>query len=256
MVDLSSRIQGDLKTKKPSEIKAQLVKEGYTEKDVDEALTKYYSTKDKPKVSTQAPTTITVDGTGEEIPLKGHETFGPFDAAITVVVIGLLIVGYMYGVPILKEKGLWPPAFMKTTIIQSSSAPISIPNNPQTADSIPSTPPNLPSSEPPVEVNTPDNPAPSTDSGIKEFSIIAKQFEFMPNEIHVKKGDKVRLKIKSIDVQHGFNLADFGVQVDLGPGEEKAVEFTANKAGTFDFSCSVYCGNGHSNMRGLLFVEP
>ncbi len=171
--------------------------------------------------------------------MEGHETFGPFDAAITMVVIGLLVVGYIYGVPILKEKGLWPEVFTKTTIVQTSSS-----NNSQATDPV------SPTSEP---ANTPST---SSAEGIKEFSLIAKKFDFVPNEIHVKKGDQVRLKLKSIDVQHGFRLADFGVEVTLDPNQEKVVEFTADKAGTFDFSCSIYCGTGHSNMRGLLFVEP
>jgi cytochrome c oxidase subunit 2 len=34
------------------------------------------------------------------------------------------------------------------------------------------------------------------------------------------------------------------------------VEFVADKAGTFTFSCSVYCGKGHRGMKGELVVSP
>jgi cytochrome c oxidase subunit II len=37
-------------------------------------------------------------------------------------------------------------------------------------------------------------------------------------------------------------------------GEPVTLEFVADKAGTFGFSCSEYCGSGHSSMRGRLVV--
>ena len=32
------------------------------------------------------------------------------------------------------------------------------------------------------------------------------------------------------------------------------VEFTADKAGTFNFYCNNYCGQGHPDMSGVLVV--
>ena len=90
---------------------------------------------------------------------------------------------------------------------------------------------------------------------VKEFSITASQWKFEPNVIAVKQGDTVRLRIQSVDVTHGFNLPDFGVNRQLEPGKTIVVEFTASKKGTFTFSCSVVCGSGHSGMTGRLVVE-
>lgn len=92
-------------------------------------------------------------------------------------------------------------------------------------------------------------------SSVKEFIIIAKNWAFEPSEIKVKQGDVVRLKIKSVDVAHGFGLPDFNIDRRLEPGKETLVEFTANKKGTFTFFCSVYCGEGHKDMKGVLVVE-
>lgn len=89
----------------------------------------------------------------------------------------------------------------------------------------------------------------------KEFEIIAKQFEFVPNTITVNKGDMVELHIESIDVTHGFSLPDFGVNEVLAPGNDVHVEFLADKTGTFTFSCSVPCGSGHGRMSGQLIVK-
>lgn len=93
------------------------------------------------------------------------------------------------------------------------------------------------------------------ETGIKEFDIVAKQWDFQPSIIKVNKGDKVKLNIKSIDIKHGFALTDFGINKDLNVGETTIVEFTADKSGTFSFFCSVYCGSGHKDMKGILVVN-
>lgn len=91
--------------------------------------------------------------------------------------------------------------------------------------------------------------------GVREVEVTAKQFQFIPNPIKVRLGEKVRLRIKSIDVTHGFSLPDFGINENLEPGKEVIVELTADKKGSFPFLCSVYCGSGHSGMRGTLVIE-
>ena len=83
----------------------------------------------------------------------------------------------------------------------------------------------------------------------------AKRWEFTPSSITVNKGDTVKLTITSEDVTHGFNLPEFGVNAQLQPGKTIAVEFVADKTGTFSFFCSVFCGTGHSGMRGTLIVK-
>ncbi len=95
----------------------------------------------------------------------------------------------------------------------------------------------------------------ASDIEIKEFSLIAKNWSFEPSSITVNKGDLVKLKITSIDIKYGFYLPQFNVKSDLYPEEETIVEFTATKVGSFPFSCSVYCGSGHNNMKGVLIVK-
>ena len=92
-------------------------------------------------------------------------------------------------------------------------------------------------------------------SGVKQFDIIAKQWEFIPNEIVANQGDKVILDIKSVDVNHGFMLPDFGVSEFLPPDTQVTIAFIADKVGEFDFSCNVPCGSGHGRMTGKLIVR-
>ena len=90
---------------------------------------------------------------------------------------------------------------------------------------------------------------------VKEFEVIAKQFEFLPNTITVKQGDTVKLSITSADVTHGFAINDFGINETIEPGKTTNIEFVANKKGTFNFYCSIPCGTGHGTMKGQLIVE-
>ncbi|MBI2139951.1 cupredoxin domain-containing protein [Candidatus Woesearchaeota archaeon] len=90
---------------------------------------------------------------------------------------------------------------------------------------------------------------------IKEFSIIAKNWEFVPGTIAVNHGDRVVLRVKSVDVQHGFRIAEYGINEGLEPNKEVRIEFVADKKGTFPFFCSVPCGKGHKDMRGELVVS-
>lgn len=83
----------------------------------------------------------------------------------------------------------------------------------------------------------------------------AKQFEFSPSTITVKKGVPVKLTITSEDTPHGFSLPEFGISQDINPGTPTVVQFTPDKAGTFNFACSVFCGGGHGGMSGTLVVE-
>lgn len=90
---------------------------------------------------------------------------------------------------------------------------------------------------------------------IKEFIITAKRFDFTPSTLAVNKGDIVKITAISVDATHGFSLPDFNINERLEPNQPITVEFVADKAGEFAFSCSVPCGSGHSSMGGTLIVN-
>lgn len=87
------------------------------------------------------------------------------------------------------------------------------------------------------------------------FDVEARQWEFKPATIRVKQGDSVTLRITSVDVEHGFTLAAYGISENLSPFNTVTVKFTADKKGSFNFFCNVYCGSGHGSMKGTLIVE-
>jgi len=90
---------------------------------------------------------------------------------------------------------------------------------------------------------------------IRDINIIAKRWNFEPNRITVKKGERIVLHVKSMDVTHGFSIPDFGINEQLKPGEITNIEFVADKKGSFSFRCTVFCGSGHGGMSGTLIVE-
>ena len=112
-----------------------------------------------------------------------------------------------------------------------------------------------PTSTATIQPTATTQPTASPQGSLKEFTMTARTWAFEPSEIRVNKGDRVKLTITSVDVAHGFAIPEFNVNARLEPGQQTTVEFTADKAGTFSFFCSVVCGSGHSGMRGTLVVE-
>ena len=93
------------------------------------------------------------------------------------------------------------------------------------------------------------------ESGSGEIKMTAKKYEFSPNIIRVKKGDRVRMVITALDRVHGFKIEAFQIDQRLPKGEAVTVDFIADRSGTFPFQCSTVCGFGHKKMKGELIIE-
>lgn len=104
-------------------------------------------------------------------------------------------------------------------------------------------------------VSTALGAAPAATTDVHEITMTAKSYEFDPAVITVKKGEKVRLIITATDRDHGIKIAGYDIDQVLKKGDPTTIEFTADKAGSFEFRCSVSCGMGHRKMKGKLVVE-
>jgi cytochrome c oxidase subunit 2 len=86
---------------------------------------------------------------------------------------------------------------------------------------------------------------------VKEITINASNFEFDPKEVRVNVGDTVVLKMVNVSGVHGLAIPELGINIT----DSEPVEFTVDKAGTYKYVCSIFCGAGHADMVGELIVE-
>ena len=88
----------------------------------------------------------------------------------------------------------------------------------------------------------------------KVIRIVTKKFEFIPAEITLEKGVPVVLEFTTEDVAMGFSAPDFKLDVEIVPGKAVRARLVPDKAGSFDFICDVFCGDGHEDMGGKIHV--
>ncbi|MBW8003008.1 MAG: hypothetical protein FVQ80_13485 [Planctomycetes bacterium] len=88
------------------------------------------------------------------------------------------------------------------------------------------------------------------------INLIAKRFEYTPNRISIRKGERVTIRMESLDVTHGFYLDGYGIDIKARPGLIGKATFVADKSGRFSFRCSETCGEFHPYMIGFIEVSP
>ncbi len=89
------------------------------------------------------------------------------------------------------------------------------------------------------------------------------------NEVHIWKGAKVRMYLKTRDVLHSFFLPNLRIKQDALPGKTIPVWYDATEANMkwdgnqfvslgkdkeWELACAELCGWGHYKMRGRLYV--
>lgn len=100
-------------------------------------------------------------------------------------------------------------------------------------------------------------PGRADEPGRRSFEVTASRFQYEPDTLEVREGDSVRITLRSADGTHGFAIKEYKVKKAIPKGGAPVtVEFVADKAGTFTFACSEYCGSGHRQMKGRLVVAP
>ena len=95
----------------------------------------------------------------------------------------------------------------------------------------------------------------AANTNIVQIDMTANDFKFDPSTITVNKGDKVKIKVTSTDVNHGISIPDYGISQKVDVGKTETIEFIADKSGEFTFFCNVFCGSGHKEMKGKLIVK-
>ncbi len=75
------------------------------------------------------------------------------------------------------------------------------------------------------------------------------------NELHLPLDRPVHVLLRSKDVLHNFYVPQMRAKMDMVPGMVSYFWFTPTRTGMFEILCAEFCGVGHYNMRGRLYVE-
>ena len=92
-------------------------------------------------------------------------------------------------------------------------------------------------------------------AGGEVVDLVAKRFEFIPNEITIAQGTPTLLRIRSQDVTHGFFNRELGIDADIKPGATTEVPVTPKAPGRYTVICDHFCGSGHGNMKMTIVVQ-
>lgn len=111
----------------------------------------------------------------------------------------------------------------------------------------------------PSTAATQDEVSPSPEEvvvpSIKEFVVENEGLTFKITEMKVKKGDTVKLTFKVTKGNHDWVVDEFNARTKvMQAGQEETIQFVADKAGTFEYYCSVP-GHRIAGMKGNLIVE-
>ena len=104
--------------------------------------------------------------------------------------------------------------------------------------------------------------------GVKEVHFKAFSYGYIPRQVRVNKGDKVRMFVTNIDRAAGITknpdvtmgltiYGPYGLRTNLSAprGVTAVTEFNADIAGEYAIYCQHFCGPLHLEMRGTFFVD-
>ncbi len=86
-----------------------------------------------------------------------------------------------------------------------------------------------------------------------EVYLRASLWEWYPI-LELEKGQTYRVHMSSMDWQHGFSLQPTNINLQIHPKYEMVITLTPNETGEFGIICNEYCGIGHHEMLGKLYV--
>lgn len=86
-----------------------------------------------------------------------------------------------------------------------------------------------------------------------EVYMLGRLWEWWPI-LELEKGESYRLHLSSLDWQHGFSLQPTNINIQVHPNYELVLTITPSETGEFGVVCNEYCGIGHHQMIGKIYV--
>ncbi len=86
-----------------------------------------------------------------------------------------------------------------------------------------------------------------------DIYLIARLWEWWP-VLELEKDQSYRLHLSSMDWQHGFSLQPTNVNIQVHPNYDLVMTITPSESGEFGIVCNEFCGIGHHQMAGKIYV--
>lgn len=86
----------------------------------------------------------------------------------------------------------------------------------------------------------------------EEIVIKATNYSFDQEEYHLKKGVPVKIIFENESGNHGILVPELKLRLDAKTSSQVIVP---GEAGTFEMTCAIMCGSGHSAMSAKVIVE-
>ena len=80
--------------------------------------------------------------------------------------------------------------------------------------------------------------------------------DLVRSELVLPAGREVDLRLRSLDVIHGFAIPELRIKQNALPGQMLHIHFTPTMPGTYAVMCTQLCGLGHYRMNASLRVLP
>ena len=96
----------------------------------------------------------------------------------------------------------------------------------------------------------------SSGPSIKELQLSAQDIQWDQTEINANAGQEITLTITNDGtLDHNFNLEEYGIGVEIPPGDSQVVTFLADETGSFEYYCDIP-GHLDAGMVGILTINP
>ena len=95
----------------------------------------------------------------------------------------------------------------------------------------------------------------SSGSEIRLIRISANDWKFVPDVIAVRKNDLVRLIVTGTGGARGFAIPQLRIHETIPRGKPLFIDLPTDVPGTYEFLCSMPCGEGHPEMTGSLLIR-
>ncbi|GAA4005883.1 ba3-type cytochrome C oxidase subunit II [Comamonas faecalis] len=88
----------------------------------------------------------------------------------------------------------------------------------------------------------------------EDIYLIGRLWNWWPI-LELEKGKTYKLHMTSMDYNHGFSLQPNNINIQVVPGYEHVIKITPNESGMYSIVCNEFCGIGHHEMVGRLYVK-